>query len=358
MHSAEREGGCAMEDGIMVRKVLINCPLCGKRHEVNEITRGTETLVKGELTSYVERVFCCVDTNEEENEFETSSMTNENLMNARDAYRMNHDLLTSKEIVEIRENYGLSQVDMARMLGWGEATISRYESKAIQDEAYDTMLRLVRDNPLKAMDLLKHNRKAFTEAKYETIKAHIIEKMDSFGKEYLSREALKAEYVRFDEPSEYNGYTTLNIDKIEAIVSYYAETISRLFKVKLMKLLWYADALQFKKTGHAITGLVYCHEPMGALPIGHNDLMNLERLNVKEEWTVNYDYMLHIYPIKGIDYTILSKDDLDILDAVIMKFKDFNAAEISDYMHKEVAYLNTNKNEIIPFKLAGQIKEF
>lgn len=45
-------------------------------------------------------------------------------------------LLTSDEIVAIRESYGLSQVDLAKLLGWGEATISRYESKAIQDEAY------------------------------------------------------------------------------------------------------------------------------------------------------------------------------------------------------------------------------
>ena len=45
-------------------------------------------------------------------------------------------LLTSDEIVAIRESHGLSQADLAKLLGWGEATISRYESKAIQDEAY------------------------------------------------------------------------------------------------------------------------------------------------------------------------------------------------------------------------------
>lgn len=75
-------------------------------------------------------------------------MTNENLLNARNAYRVKMGLLTSDEIVAIRESYGLSQVDLAKLLGWGEATISRYESKGIQDEAYDTMLRLVKDNPV------------------------------------------------------------------------------------------------------------------------------------------------------------------------------------------------------------------
>lgn len=82
---------------------------------------------------------------------------NKNLLNARNAYRKKKGLLTSDEIVAIRESYGLSQVDLAKLLGWGEATISRYESKAIQDEAYDMMLRLVKDDPLKAMELLKKN---------------------------------------------------------------------------------------------------------------------------------------------------------------------------------------------------------
>lgn len=69
-------------------------------------------------------------------------MENGNLLNARNSYRRAHDLLTSDQIVAIRELYGLSQVDLAKLLGWGEATISRYESKAIQDEAYDTMLHV------------------------------------------------------------------------------------------------------------------------------------------------------------------------------------------------------------------------
>lgn len=47
------------------------------------------------------------------------------------------------------------QVDLAKLMGWGEATISRYESKAIQDKAYDTMLRLIKDNPLQALEFLK-----------------------------------------------------------------------------------------------------------------------------------------------------------------------------------------------------------
>ncbi|MDD3416122.1 MAG: hypothetical protein PHY47_19340 [Lachnospiraceae bacterium] len=47
--------------------------------------------------------------------------------------------------------------------------------------------------------------------------------------------------------------------------------------------------------------MVYRHEPMGALPIGHYSLMNLENLNVQEEASQNYDAMLHVYPSKNMD---------------------------------------------------------
>ena len=347
-----------MKADTLIRKIHMNCPLCDKTHEVEERKRFATTYIKGDEVTYEERFYFCVNADVDENEFETGSMTNENLLNARNAYRVKHGLLTSYEIVAIRESYGLSQVDLARLLGWGEATISRYESKAIQDDAYDTMLRLVKDNPLQALEFLRKNTAKFSEPKRTEVKARIVEKLDSYGKEYLTRQAFEGEYVNFEEPSDSNGFTTLNIDKIEAAVSYIAESVSNLFKVKLMKMLWYADALSYKMRGYALTGMVYRHNNMGALPVGHYSLMNLENLNVQEEESYNYDSMLHVYPSKGMDYGVLSDEDKLILDQVIQKFKDDKAKEIVDYMHQEKAYLETVAGEIIPFSLAKEIRNF
>ena len=49
--------------------------------------------------------------------------------------------------------------------------------------------------------------------------------------------------------------------------------------------------------------------------------MNLENLNVREEESYNYDSMLHIYPTRGMDYSILNDDEKNIIDKVIKKFK-------------------------------------
>jgi putative zinc finger/helix-turn-helix YgiT family protein len=336
----------------------MSCPLCDKTHEIEERKRITTITLKGEEVTYEERFYFCANADEDENEFETGAMTNENLLNARNAYRVKMGLLTSDEIVAIRENYGLSQVDLAKLLGWGEATISRYESKAIQDEAYDTMLRLIKDNPLQALEFLKKNAEKFPVTKRLDIRAKIVEKLDFYGKEFLTRQTFEGEYANFEEPSDSNGFTMLNIDKIEAMISYIAEKVSNLFKVKLMKMLWYSDVLSFIQIGCSMTGMVYRHEPMGALPVGHYSLMNLENLNVQEEMSYNYDTMLHVYPTANMDYSVLSDGEKAILDKVITKFKEYKAKDIVDYMHAERAYVETKTGEIIPFSLAKEIRVF
>ena len=308
----------------------MNCPLCDKMHEIEERKRTTSITIKGEEVFYEERFYFCANADEDENEFETAAMTNENLLNARNAYRVKMGLLTSTEIVALRESYGLSQVDLAKLLGWGEATISRYESKAIQDEAYDTMLRLIKDNPLQALEFLKKNADKFTMSKRVEIRSHIVD----------------------------NGFTMLNIEKIEAMISYIAEKTDNLFKVKLMKMLWYSDVLAFIENGLAMTGMVYRHEAMGALPVGHYSLMNLEKLNIQEEMSYSCDTMLHIYPTVNMDYSVLTDREKSILDKVIMKFSAYRAKDIVEYMHKEKAYTETRPGEIIPFSLAKEIRKF
>ncbi len=347
-----------MEANTLIRKIHMNCPLCDKTHEVEERKRIATIVIKGEEVAYEERFYFCTNADADENEFETGAMTNKNLLNARNAYRIKSGLLTSDEIVAIRESYGLSQIDLARLLGWGEATISRYESKAIQDEAYDTMLRFIKDNPLQALEFLKKNADKFSTTKRLEIKAKIIEKLDAYGKEFLTRQTFEGEYANFEEPSDSNGFTMLNIDKIEAMISYMAEKVDNLFKVKLMKMLWYSDVLAFIDCGCSMTGMVYRHEPMGALPIGHYSLMNLENLNVQEEMSYNYDTMLHVYPTVNMDYSVLDDNEKMILDRVIAKFKDYKAKEIVNYMHDERAYTETNSGEIIPFSLAKEIRTF
>ena len=79
-----------MKTSTFVRKVLMDCPLCDKMHKVEERKRFTEVILKGDKVKYEERFYFCINSDEDENEFYTGSMLNENLRNARNAYRMRH----------------------------------------------------------------------------------------------------------------------------------------------------------------------------------------------------------------------------------------------------------------------------
>ena len=159
-------------------------------------------------------------------------------------------------------------------------------------------------------------------------------------------------------PSDLNGNKLLDIDKTEAMISYFAMNIDDLYKVKLMKMLWYADAMSFRRTGEAMTGLVYCHEAMGALPKGHYALMNLDRLDVREELSGYDNLAVHVYPTEDMDYSVLSDAEIEILDAVIRKFRGYRSSEIVKYMHEEKAYKETLTGEPIPFSLTLKNREF
>lgn len=94
----------------------------------------------------------------------------------------------------------------------------------------------------------------------------------------------------------------LSLDKVVEVIRYFASSIkvTSLYKVKLMKLIWYADALSYKRRGFAITGLVYQALPMGAVPVGHNSIIDLKCVPCEEvdmgetyaylfsEWATNF----------------------------------------------------------------------
>ena len=102
------------------------------------VKRKEEVVVKGvkldvELSYYYdEEVKSCYDD---------EKLGNENLRAIRNAYRKKMNLLTDNEIKKIREMYNLNQRNFSLLLGFGEVTITRYESKSIQEKAHDTIIR-------------------------------------------------------------------------------------------------------------------------------------------------------------------------------------------------------------------------
>lgn len=339
-------------------KKLSYCPICEKEHEFKIVEKSIKIKIKNEEIECLQKFYVCCETGEQI-EFEDGKLANENLLALRDAYREKHNLMTSKKIRNLREKYNLTQRELATILDWGEITITRYETKQIQDEAHNDILFLLDSDPKEVFDRLQNHIDDFSKERYAEIKDLAIKQISTTGISNTKRKVLKEMYAGFDSKTENNGNKLLDIDKIIDVISYFAIYVPNLYKVKLMKLLWYADMLSFKNSGVSLSGLVYLHEPFGALPHGHAEILALNEINVIEEYVSNFENTFTLITRnKPLDELNLSGEEKNILDIVISKFKGFSSKQISEYMHKESAYTNTSKNQIISYNYANELNPF
>lgn len=338
----------------VLKEISYHCPFCDEEHNIQVKKKISNANIKDTLIKYEQIVYYCPM---EDEEFVPSRIMDENLLNARDAYKARVGLLTSDEIKNIRRTYGLTQKEFSRLLGWGDVTIGRYERKLIQDETYDSIMRMTQTNPAYTLERLEKHKEKFEIKRYEEIKSNIKDVIKILGNNLLKIQEIRNAYIEYDIKSDYNGYKLLDIDKINAILGYFAQYIKPLYKVKLMKLLWYTDALNFKNEGKSMTGLVYQHLPLGAVPIAYSELLYLPAINVLEEYFDDF-IAYKICPNEEVSLSKFTLEELSILDKVASHFKDFKTKEIINYMHNEGAYIETEPNQVILYSLAKKIREF
>ena len=137
------------------------------------------------------------------------------------------------------------------------------------------------------------------------------------------------------------------------MIRYYANSVhvASLYLVKLMKLLWYGDALSYKRRGYAISGMAYRALPMGAVPVAYEAIIDLSTIHY-EELEMGDGTGYRFLPSENKEYTHLTPEDMEILDVVIQRFGRLPKNEIVDMMHKEDAYTETAPHDIIQFKYA------
>ena len=147
------------------------------------------------------------------------------------------------------------------------------------------------------------------------------------------------------------------MDKVVDAIRYFASSknIVNLYKVKLMKLMWYADALSYKMRGTAITGLVYQALPMGAVPISHNSIIDLKGVPC-EEIDMGETTAYHFLLTTERQFPTLSSEEKEILDVVIKKLGKMSKNEIVNFMHQEEAYKRTAPRDIISFQYVDSLQ--
>lgn len=329
------------------------CTCCMEEHEVKTVLVNEQATFKDFKVNYDASYMYC-DVAEEL--YMNEKQIQENDVRLKNAYRMATGLLTSTDIYNIRTKYGISQSDLCTLLGWGTKTITRYESHQVQDRAHDTILKKIDQDPEWFISLLKQARVNLSTESYRKYFETATTLYENDRDQYLRR-AIEASYAKYDGNKMFHGNTELSLDKVVDVIRYYAASkqVTNLYKVKLMKLMWYADAFSYKTRGNAITGLVYQALPMGAVPVGHNSMIDLKDVPC-EEVDMGETNAYHFSLKEEGSYPSLSKEDINVLNIVIEKLGKMTKNEIVEFMHKEQAYVETAFRDIIQFKYTENLQ--
>lgn len=313
-----------------------------------------ETLpVKGENVSIRSEVAICNDCNEK---VFYQELDDKNLELAYSAYRKKHNLLTPSEIADIRKKYLLSQRMLGRLLEWGDVTVSRYESGAIQDPAHNEVLQLVSE-PTNMKKIFEKNGYLLPEKTREALGKRIDNLIQGDAKhQYIS---IFENFLSFhDNIDEYTGFAKFDSEKIINLILYIAEKTKGIFETKLNKILWYVDFLHFKEYAVSITGSVYKHLPLGPVPDNYKWI-----IAAAEEEGLRGEEVIYNQDIGGIKYTstihleesYFTKEERRVIDFVVDHFSRYTSKKITDASHNEDGYKETNSGDLISYRYASKL---
>ena len=257
--------------------------------------------------------------------------------------------VTKEAIIALRKKYNLSQELFSKIIGCAKKTLISYEKGvSIPNDSYLILIKSLIANPEIITNLVEANKVQFTTKEYNKINNKITIFLANNEKQLL----LNEEY----NPTEYNGYTKLNKEKIYNIIIFLAD--NTILKTKLLKEMFYADFLFYKENCKSITGLEYCKLPFGPVPDSFETILS----KGYQEDIIDYELVItpskEFYEItskKEFNKELFTKEELEVLDKIKKYFKDYSVEEIVDYSHKEKAYIDTNKCEKISYEYSFDI---
>ena len=158
-----------------------------------------------------------------------------------------------------------------------------------------------------------------------------------------------------------------NFDKLVATVGIFAESIKDdLDKLKICKLIYYADKYHLIRYGTPIIGDQYFHLQYGPIPSLSLDIINgilydtgyantYSKPNKFTEYLEIDEKSSHDHPVfiikKTPDVDCLSESEIEAINNTIKKYKDYSGPELIESTHKESPWLKTDETSPIDYRL-------
>lgn len=285
--------------------------------------------------------YLCADSAEQ---FTTDELDRVNLAQVHNKYREKYGIPFPDEIKAIREKYDVSASKMSEILGFGANSYRLYESGEIPSVSNGRLILAVKkpEDFLRQVEASEHlltqkEKKKFLDRANQ---------LSGAEKENLWENMLAKHIFIFENANEFSGYTMPNYARISNVIAYFSEHISKLFKTKLNKLLFYADFALFRQTGFSLTGLSYKAIQFGPVPSEYGKLYEKLQddgdIEISQVQNNDGNYYEIIRSTSCFDKQIFAEEEIEILNLIVDKFGRLRSSAIVELSHEEKAWIENN----------------
>ena len=333
----------------------VYCPYCKKEVKYKIEKREVKEFRGIEINTY-ENVAICNECNQD---LYVNEIEDENNKRIYQIYREKANIIKAEDIINLRKKYDISQRELTSILGFGKMTINRYERGGLPTKSQSDYIKLLIENDDKFIEKVKeaYEKNNINDKTYNKIISEEVEK-DISKKEVQDNIRRYLKSVLNRKPDIYNGYKSLDLEKVENIISYIASKVKNLTITSLNKYLWYIDMLSFNERTVAITGLTYQNQKFGPTIVykKYDELSLLDDKYTREDIETENGNTTKIISNNNFNLDKISSSEKEIIDTIIKLLKNKNVTDISEISHREDGWKKTKRFEQISFEYAMNLK--
>lgn len=311
---------------------------------------------RGSKFHIVHHHYQCVDTGET---YTDARLDNLNLNQVYNQYRQKEGIPFPDEIAEYRKQYDLAATKMSQILGFGVNMYGKYEAGEMPNISNGRMISICKDPEFFKNYFIQSASHQFSEKEKESVLKKIEKAIEH------KRINVKAEYEKYaalgnTDRGEFTGYVAPNLEKARQMVVYFAKLCNP-FTTKMNKLLYYADFLNYFRTGYSISGMTYQAITRGPVPERYDGLFGnvsdiVERV---DEFYANDVSGERLTTKQEFDVSLFSDEELKTMERVGARFKNTPTKDIVLISHDEPSWVeNEATHNLISYQYAFELKAF
>lgn len=315
-------------------KVKINCAYCDGIAIVRKEKK--EIKYRKDQFTIIAHYYQCEKCKERFTNLITDDIS---VLQLHNQYREKYQIPFPDEIAAIRNAYGLSAAKMSEVLGLGANGYSNYENGEIPTPAIGNLLSAAAEAST-FLQLIDKASAHFSNNALQKIKERI--------KDIIAESHLQISMFRLlnahTKPSQYTGFKKMNPNKIAALITYFILQSKPAYndKLKLNKLLFFADFHHFKNQGVSISGLSYRAIQYGPVPSQYDNiysyLENEQIISSKFLRMPNGAAREVFETTSEFDASLFTESELATLSHITQQFSNTPTWHMVELSHKEKAW--------------------